>query len=38
MDPELAAPLEGFLILMGGGLKLHDFTVIRKEMARCEQP
>jgi acetyl esterase/lipase len=34
IDPELVPPLEGFLNLMGGGLKLHDITAVRTEMAR----
>jgi acetyl esterase/lipase len=29
LDPELAAPLEGFLTLMGGGLNLHDIPATR---------
>ncbi len=32
LDPELAAPLETFLNLTGGGLNLHDIPATRKRM------
>ena len=32
VDPELLAPLEGFLSLFGGGLNLHDIPAVRGAM------
>ncbi len=34
IDPELVAPLENFLNLVGDGLELRDIPVLRTEMAR----
>ena len=32
LDPELAAPLDTFLHLTGGGLNLHDIPATRRTM------
>jgi acetyl esterase/lipase len=34
VDPELVAPLEGFLTAMGGGVNLHDIPALRTTFAQ----
>ena len=36
LDPELAAPLEAFLSLTGGGLDLYDIPATRRRMERAD--
>ncbi len=37
LDPELSAPLEGFLAFFGGGIDLHDIPATRAMQARMRE-